>query len=1001
MGLSFNSCFRYFILVAGLLIISCSPPGTLLNKQMNLSDSFSVLVQKNKQPPSAPQKSIRPILDCIRINQNKTHIAYFSYFNESSTPVEIPIGPNNYFHHTNQNQGQPILFAPGQSNRYPQSVFQVTFEKNNLVWSLNGTTITATKNSPVCTEPPPSNIVFDPVPPQQLSSAFPDRPGNQNIPDPETSDVSIFMNGLSANPVATGQAVIKLAKPISENLQRLQTEYGVRVLHGPDSDGSYLIMPDMTRIDVNKLTPNLEVINQNHPKREMVVNKVSLANLEAARTLTFITELMLKNFITSVSFNPMLTPNADGLVTQENNIPLTGAAPGSYNAENSYWLNDHTTKINRAWNYSNGYDIEHDRPIRVAVIDSGFAGLNYHMLPGNDLDGQILLDEGWLLKYDEITKTIRIGQWTSDRLAETYHIPNQSILASHHGTFVSSIIAAHHHNKVGIAGVAPGARIIPIQVHPTHFYAVKIAIELAISAQADVINLSLGGSAPDPFLQDWTTYTKNNTWYSGMQSTLRAANQAGVIVIAAAGNGSWDINRALFAGRETSQEGVLIFPEVITVGALTDLDALTVNPPNDIERAVWRHETDNLTINSIREFGSNYGKIDIWAPGTSIVALGRSDLDFINGGIPYFGTQNASPIYYFSGTSVAAPIISGMAALMKSRVNSLNHTPNTSGDILGFLGSDNNTFRRSYTDTKLRTPPSEDTSGTFTCIESLPHIKCGDLTSKTTTIRLPDMSRVITSLTQDQAQNHSGYLIKSGSHVYFTENGTQKFLFKLNGTSNYEQLKNFWSTNAQSIGVIIEYSIPINVLGWIRGNTLHSINITDSNPSCLTQTIVTNTSWKWTDNSGVQRNAVINPQYLNEIDIPSIPGAEVLPIWSELNQNGTAVCGNCLYNFYSRDYFLPPGNIVAVRLDIQADDEATVFVNQQPIGPPATYAETFGRNDYKTYDITPFFRSGMNNTMHFVFQVRGFNGAIQPGFEDFNHAAFAAKITLRHCPNAP
>ena len=101
------------------------------------------------------------------------------------------------------------LFQPGQS---APRLFSVSFNQANLVWTLDGTTITAVKGSSKCASD--TQITFEPVDPTQLSQLYPEQVGNKNQPIPETEQAIISLNNNAPTPVVTGQAIIKLAQPI-------------------------------------------------------------------------------------------------------------------------------------------------------------------------------------------------------------------------------------------------------------------------------------------------------------------------------------------------------------------------------------------------------------------------------------------------------------------------------------------------------------------------------------------------------------------------------------------------------------------------------------------------------------------------------------------------------------------------------------------------------------------------------------------------------------------
>lgn len=99
-------------------------------------------------------EKITPLLECVIDNGNGTYTAHFGYENPNDETVNIPIGSNNNFTGTgNQNEGQPTSFESGRTDYFPDAEFTVTFDEDStLVWHLNGKTVSVTKNSKQCVE---------------------------------------------------------------------------------------------------------------------------------------------------------------------------------------------------------------------------------------------------------------------------------------------------------------------------------------------------------------------------------------------------------------------------------------------------------------------------------------------------------------------------------------------------------------------------------------------------------------------------------------------------------------------------------------------------------------------------------------------------------------------------------------------------------------------------------------------------------------------------------
>jgi len=177
-----------------------------------------------------------------------------------------------------------------------------------------------------------------------------------------------------------------------------------------------------------------------------------------------------------------------------------------------------------------------------------------------------------------------------------------------HGTHVAGIAAAVTGNGAGVAGVAWNCRILPVKVIDEYgdgYYSWIIdGIIWATDQGADVINLSVGGDVPDPFLEDACQY----------------AHDHGVVIVAAAGNNA----------------GAVLYP------AACD-DTVLATAASDY----------NDAIASFSNFGP---EVDVAAPGVWI--LGPAPLNYVGAGQP--------PYIFASGTSAAAPHVAGLAALIRS-----------------------------------------------------------------------------------------------------------------------------------------------------------------------------------------------------------------------------------------------------------------------------------------------------------------------------------------------
>jgi len=182
-----------------------------------------------------------------------------------------------------------------------------------------------------------------------------------------------------------------------------------------------------------------------------------------------------------------------------------------------------------------------------------------------------------------------------------------------HGTFVAGVIAAAA-NGTGMVGVARNVRVMAVKVLDCYGAGDSVAaargISYAVRNGARVINLSLGGLDESQLLTD----------------TVNDAVANGVVVVAAAGNDG--TNQLVFPAR---------LPDVIAVGAT---------------------KGDGLTRASFSDWGP---QISVVAAGENVVGtVPQSECNFL------FHCLSAGPWATSSGTSFAAPQVSGLAALMLS-----------------------------------------------------------------------------------------------------------------------------------------------------------------------------------------------------------------------------------------------------------------------------------------------------------------------------------------------
>ena len=210
---------------------------------------------------------------------------------------------------------------------------------------------------------------------------------------------------------------------------------------------------------------------------------------------------------------------------------------------------------------------------------------------------------------------------------------NKDIMAatSLHGTHCSGIIGAIRGNGKGVDGVASDVRIMTIRAVPDgdeHDKDVALAIRYAVDNGAQIISMSFGKD-----------FSPRKDW---VDDAVKYAESKDVLLVHAAGNDAKDVDTEDNFPSALFKDGKYRPNNYITVGASGD-------PTNG-----------GLTANF-----SNYGKneVDVFAPGVQIYSS-------VPGGNTY---GNAS------GTSMACPLVAGIAAL------TLQYYPNLSAKQLKYV----------------------------------------------------------------------------------------------------------------------------------------------------------------------------------------------------------------------------------------------------------------------------------------------------------------------------
>lgn len=283
--------------------------------------------------------------------------------------------------------------------------------------------------------------------------------------------------------------------------------------------------------------------------------------------------------------------------------------------------------MSEAWEYAKG-----SPTVTVAVLDSGVdlthpdlverIRTNPGEIPGNGVDddrnGYVDDVHGWDFVGNDADPNPDIG-------------PSSPVDGANHGTLVAGIIGAAGSNGIGITGIAWNVSLLPLRVLDETGTGgtqnVVRAVRYAVAAGARVINISFTGPH----------------YSAQLAEALREAHDAGVLVVAAAGNEG-----------DTERGG--------------DLNVYPSYP------ACYRGPSGERVVLGVAALGQDGVKSSFSSYGSDCVGISAP-------GERIFSTQAYRPALAdfreaygdsWSGSSLSAPVVSGVAALLASMDPSLD-----------------------------------------------------------------------------------------------------------------------------------------------------------------------------------------------------------------------------------------------------------------------------------------------------------------------------------------
>ncbi len=195
--------------------------------------------------------------------------------------------------------------------------------------------------------------------------------------------------------------------------------------------------------------------------------------------------------------------------------------------------------------------------------------------------------------------------------------PDPKLEDAKHGTHVAGIIGANRKNSKGIRGVAQNVKIMPVRAVPNgdeYDKDIALAIRYAVDNGAWVINTSFG-----------KYFSANSEW---VRDAIKYAAAKDVLIVNAAGNDAYNLDtKNVYPNDQT-----LTIPEIsdnfLTVGALN-------------------YEYGTQLVASFSNYGK--GNVDVFAPGVKI-----------------YSTTPLNTYEFLQGTSMAAPAVAGVAAVLRA-----------------------------------------------------------------------------------------------------------------------------------------------------------------------------------------------------------------------------------------------------------------------------------------------------------------------------------------------
>jgi len=264
-----------------------------------------------------------------------------------------------------------------------------------------------------------------------------------------------------------------------------------------------------------------------------------------------------------------------------------------------------------AWTTTTG-----DASVVIAVLDTGVDDMH------PDLAGQLV--SGWDFVGNDPTPRPGDG------------------LENSHGTHVTGIVAALQGNGLGISGICPGCKVMPVRIGTKKGLTLGNelkGIDFAIQNGADVINMSF--TSP--------------VWSEAERAAIAKAGRHDILVVVAAGNSSMD-NDIEFYDHLSASAYAPAFPATYTLPNI-----LSVAATNDRDQYAYVSQCRGSGVPRYRCGFTSWGhdSVDVAAPGVDVISTVKQGQGPVGGVDPDYDV--------WDGTSMATPMVAGIAGLVRSQ----------------------------------------------------------------------------------------------------------------------------------------------------------------------------------------------------------------------------------------------------------------------------------------------------------------------------------------------